>query len=51
MLIGALLLLVCDMISQLPGNGIILPLNVITSIFGVPIIIYLLFKSSKNYFA
>ena len=51
MLIGALLLLVCDMISQLPGNGIILPLNVITSVFGVPIIIYLLFKSSKNYFA
>ncbi len=50
-LIGAILLLVCDIIAQLPGNGIILPLNVITSIFGVPIIIYLLFKSSKNYFA
>ena len=50
-LIGSILLLVCDIIAQLPGNGIILPLNVITSIFGVPIIIYLLFKSSKNYFA
>jgi len=50
-LIGSILLLVCDIIAQLPGNGIILPFNVITSIFGVPIIIYLLFKSSKNYFA
>jgi iron complex transport system permease protein len=50
-LIGAILLIVCDIISQLPGNGIILPLNVVTSVFGVPIIIYLLFKSSKNYFA
>jgi iron complex transport system permease protein len=49
-LIGAILLIVCDIISQLPGNGIILPLNVVTSVFGVPIIIYLLFKSSKNYF-
>jgi iron complex transport system permease protein len=51
MLIGAILLLLCDIICQLPDKGIILPLNVVTSIIGTPVIIYLLFKSSKNQFA
>lgn len=51
MLIGAILLLFCDVICQLPNNGIILPLNVVTSFIGTPIIIYLILKSSKQQLA
>ena len=50
MLIGATLLLFCDILCQLPDNGIILPLNVVTSFIGTPVIIYLIAKSSKQQF-
>lgn len=47
MLIGPSIMLLCDIISQLPSNGVLLPLNVITSIIGAPVILYLLLKN-KN---
>jgi iron complex transport system permease protein len=45
MLLGPCIMLLCDIICQLPGNGVLLPLNVITSIIGVPVILYLLLKN------
>ena len=51
MLIGAILLLFCDILCQLPDRGIILPLNVVTSFIGTPVIIYLIVKSSKQQIA
>lgn len=43
-LTGALILVVCDMICQLPGDQFILPVNAVTSILGAPLVIYLLLK-------
>lgn len=43
-LTGAFLLVVCDMICQLPGEQLILPVNAVTSILGAPLVIYLLLK-------
>lgn len=47
LLIGAIIMLVCDSITQLPEAGIQLPINAITSIFGAPIVIWLLIRKRK----
>ncbi len=46
-LIGAIIMLVCDTISQVPGSDITLPINAVTSIFGAPIVIWLLVRKRK----
>ena len=42
---GSSLLLLCDLISQLPGSTQILPLNAVTSLIGAPIVIWVIIKS------
>ncbi|WP_081413690.1 FecCD family ABC transporter permease [Eisenibacter elegans] len=39
---GAGLLLLCDVVSKLPGSQISLPLNAITALIGAPVVIYVL---------
>jgi iron complex transport system permease protein len=46
-LIGAILLLLCDVIAQLPGSQTGLPINIITSLVGAPVVIALLLRQ-KN---
>jgi len=46
-LIGAILLLFCDVIAQLPGSQTGLPINIITSLVGAPVVIALLLRQ-KN---
>ena len=46
---GAILMLVADMISQLPLSEYTLPINAITSLFGAPIVIWLLVRKRKMY--
>lgn len=41
---GALCTLICLFISTLPENGRLLPINALTPIFGVPLIIYVLIR-------
>lgn len=41
-LVGAILALLADIIAQMPGGQTVLPLNVITSLFGVPIILWII---------
>jgi len=48
LLIGAIILLFCDIISQCPGQDITLPINAVTSIIGAPIVIWLLVRK-KNF--
>lgn len=43
-LIGAVLLLLCDAASQLPGLASTLPINAVTSLVGAPIVIGLILK-------
>lgn len=43
-LCGATILLICDIISQLPTFNATLPINAVTSLFGAPIILWILLK-------
>ena len=45
--IGSLLLLISDMIAQLPGSDLVLPINAITTLFGAPIVVWLLMRKRK----
>ncbi len=47
LLLGAILMLICDIISQMPYLSMTLPINAITSIMGAPVVIWLLI-SKKN---
>jgi len=47
LLFGAIIMLICDTISQVPGGEITLPINAVTSIFGAPIVIWLLLRKQK----
>jgi iron complex transport system permease protein len=44
---GSILMLVCDSISQLPMSDFTLPINAITSLFGAPVVIWLLVRKKK----
>jgi len=46
-LFGGALMLVFDLIAQLPGTEATLPINAVTSLVGAPFVIYLLFRQ-KN---
>ncbi|WP_299013999.1 iron ABC transporter permease [uncultured Polaribacter sp.] len=48
-ILGAIILLICDTIAQLPANEFTLPINAITSLFGAPIVIWLLLRKKKLY--
>lgn len=48
-IIGAIVLLLCDVIAQLPTSQFTLPINAITSLFGAPIVIWLLVRKKKIY--
>ena len=43
-LTGAILLLMCDTIAQVPGSVLALPINSVTALFGAPMLIYLILK-------
>ncbi len=47
--IGAIVLLICDSIAQLPTSEYTLPINAITSLFGAPVVIWLLVRKKKIY--
>jgi iron complex transport system permease protein len=44
-LLGALVMLISDIISQLPGSERILPINSVTSLLGIPIVIWIILKN------
>lgn len=46
-LMGAIILLLCDLIAQVPTIEFTLPINAITSLFGAPIVIWLLLRKKK----
>ncbi|NNK88187.1 MAG: iron ABC transporter permease [Flavobacteriaceae bacterium] len=50
LLIGAIIMLICDSIAQLPFTDYSLPINAITSIFGAPLVIWLLVRKRKMIF-
>ncbi len=50
LLIGALLMVLCDTVAQIPSSVHVLPINAITSIIGAPVVIWLLIKKRKMIF-
>jgi len=48
-LLGAVVLLICDTIAQLPMSELTLPINAITSLFGAPVVVWLLVRKKKIY--
>lgn len=49
-LYGAILMLLCDLIAQLPNSANVLPINAITSLVGAPVVIWLLVRKRKMIF-
>lgn len=47
---GAILMLICDTIAQMPNSASVLPINAITSIIGAPVVIWLLLRKKKMIF-
>ncbi len=52
-LTGIILMLICDIISQLPGQEDVLPINIVTSLVGAPVVIWIIMRKrvSKNAFS
>lgn len=48
-IMGAMIMLICDLIAQLPTSEFTLPINAVTSLFGAPIVIWLLIRKKKMY--
>ena len=49
-ILGAVVMLVCDSIAQLPSSDYTLPINAITSLIGAPVVIWLLVRRQKMIF-
>ena len=47
MMCGTMIMLICDIVSQLPGLQTTLPLNSITALFGAPVILAIIIKNRK----
>ena len=47
LLIGSAVLLFSDLISQLPGSEKVLPLNAVTSLIGIPVVIWVILQNRK----
>jgi len=45
LIFGILLMLICDIIAKLPQSSSILPINIITSLIGSPVIIWIALKN------
>jgi len=46
-LTGAGLMLLCDIVSQLPGSDRVIPLNAVTSLAGIPVVIWVVLRTRK----
>jgi iron complex transport system permease protein len=46
-LVGTVLMLVCDIIAQMPGTQVNLPINVVTSLLGAPVVIWIIISRNN----
>ena len=47
MMCGVTIMLICDIVSQLPGAQTTLPLNSVTALFGAPVILTIIIRNKK----
>jgi iron complex transport system permease protein len=46
-LLGSILMLLADIISQIPGSGMLLPINSVTAILGIPVVIWVVIYNRR----
>lgn len=46
-LAGGAVMLASDLISQIPGSDLVLPVNSVTSIIGIPVVIWVIFRNRR----
>ena len=46
-LLGANIMLFCDILSQFPGFSVIIPINIIVAFVGIPVIIWIILSNRK----
>jgi iron complex transport system permease protein len=49
-LMGAIVMLLCDLVAQVPNSELTLPINAITALVGAPVVIWILVKQRKMRF-
>ena len=47
MLTGSILLLISDMVSQLPGTDRLLPINSVTALLGIPVVVWIVIRNQR----
>ena len=47
MVCGSIALLASDIISQIPGGGKVLPVNSVTALIGIPVLVWIIIKRNK----
>jgi iron complex transport system permease protein len=50
-LLGAAAALIAQIVSLMPGGGVVLPLNAVTSLMGAPVVVVVLMRSRRGAFA
>lgn len=48
MLVGGIIMVASDLLSQVPGTGILLPVNSITSLIGIPVVLWVILRGGKK---
>lgn len=48
LLVGMVIMVFSDLVSQMPGSDMILPVNAITSLIGIPVVIWVIFGRYKK---
>jgi iron complex transport system permease protein len=46
-LTGTVLMLFCDIVAQLPGTQTVIPINIVTSLLGAPVVIWVILRSNN----
>ena len=47
MLCGTTIMLLCDIASTLPANDVVLPINTVSALVGIPIVVVVIFRNRK----
>lgn len=49
MLFGSLIMLFCDVASQLPASDMTLPINTVTALIGIPVVVVVIVRNHKSF--
>jgi iron complex transport system permease protein len=48
-LVGAIVLLASDLVAQIPANDVTLPINSVTALIGIPVIIWVVIRNQRYF--